>query len=131
MPNSPSASVDAFLADLDHPRKPEIQELRAAVLKSNPGVTEHVKWNAPSFCINGEDRITFRLQPGNRVELVFHRGAKKRSDADSFRFSDPSGLIQWSTPDRGTVSFRDHDDLRSKLPVLAELAQGWFRATAD
>jgi hypothetical protein len=131
MPSSSSVSVDAFLDDLHHSRKAEIQELRAAILKSSPGITERVKWNAPSFCVNGDDRITFRLQPGDRVELVFHRGAKKRSDADSFTFSDPSGLIQWATPDRGTVAFADHDDVRAKLPALVELADRWVQATSD
>jgi hypothetical protein len=68
MPSSSSASVDTFLDDLVHPRKAEIEELRAVLLGSSPGMTERVKWNAPSFCVNGDDRITFRLQPGDRME---------------------------------------------------------------
>jgi hypothetical protein len=39
---------------------------RTDVLASDDGITEHVKWNAPSFCYAGVDRVTFRLQPGNR-----------------------------------------------------------------
>jgi hypothetical protein len=75
MPSSSSASVDTFLDDLVHPRKAEIEELRAVLLGSSPGMTERVKWNAPSFCVNGDDRITFRLQPGDRMERpVFAMG---------------------------------------------------------
>jgi hypothetical protein len=33
------------------------------------------KWNAPSFRHAGEDRVTFRLQPGDKLQLIFHRGA--------------------------------------------------------
>jgi hypothetical protein len=97
MARGSSVSVEQFLDALSHPRKAEIQELRAAILGSSPAITEQVKWNAPSFCVNGDDRVTFRLQPGDRVELVFHRGATKRTDSDSFTFADPSGLVQWAT----------------------------------
>ena len=131
MASPASVGVDTFLSDLDHPRKVDIEAVRAAILRSSPGISERVKWNAPSFGIDGEDRITFRLQPGNRVELVFHRGVKKRSDTDSFTFADPSGLIRWSTADRGTVAFRDHEDVQAKLPEVVELARRWFRATAE
>lgn len=128
---SNTLTVEQFLDDLTHPRKVEIEELRAAILGSSSGVTEHVKWNAPSFCVKGDDRITFRLQPDDRVELVFHRGAKKRSDSGSFTFADPSGLIEWSTNDRGIVAFRDHDAVRASMPAVVELARRWTDATAE
>jgi hypothetical protein len=34
--------------------------LRAAILASNDQLSEQVQWNAPSFCHDGVDRITFR-----------------------------------------------------------------------
>jgi hypothetical protein len=126
-----NVSVEQFLDDLTHPRKAEIEELRAAILGARTDVTEQVKWNAPSFCIGGDDRITFRLQPGDRVELVFHRGAKTRTDTDSFTFADPSGLIEWSTADRGIMVFRDHDEVRARTPVLVELVNRWMEATVQ
>src|SRR5437867_3042826 len=92
--------VDGFIAGLTHPRKREIEELRTAILASNSDITEQVMWNAPSFCYRGADRVTFRLQPGNRVELVLHRGAKARADSDSFEFEDPTGLVAWASSDR-------------------------------
>ena len=131
MANRNTVSVEQFLDDLPHPRKAEIEELRAAILGSSPDVTEHVKWNAPSFCVNGDDRITFRLQPADRVELVFHRGSKKRADCESFAFSDPFGLIEWSTADRGIVVFGDHDNVRAKLPAVVELVNRWIEATSE
>jgi hypothetical protein len=131
MARAAATSVERYLLDLSHPRKGEIEELRAAILENIPQITERVKWNAPSFCIGGDDRITFRLQPGDRVELVFHRGAKKRTDTETFSFSDPSELIQWSTPDRGIIAFRDHEDVRAKLPALIEVANSWINATKE
>ena len=91
----PPRTVDSFMADLDHPLKAGIEQLRAAILASNDGITEHVKWNAPSFRYADVDRVTFRLQPGDRLQLVLHRGAKVRDDAADFRFEDDSGLLDW------------------------------------
>jgi len=71
MPNR-SQQVDRFMSGLDHPLKEGIERLRTAILDSNDGITEHVKWNAPSFCYAGEDRVTFRLYPVDRAQIVFH-----------------------------------------------------------
>ena len=42
--------------------------------------------------------MTFRLRPGDRLQLVLHRGAKVRDDAADFRFEDDSGLLEWAAP---------------------------------
>ncbi len=98
MPNVKSPLVDTFINELVHSRKPEIEQLRDAILAAPIEITEQVKWNAPSFCCDGDDRVTFRLHPGNRVELVFHRGAKKRADTSTFTFHDPVGHLKWLAP---------------------------------
>ena len=65
---SKKAAVEDFLAELPHPRKVEkIEELRAAILGADQAIGEQVKWNAPSFGVDGDDGTTFRLQPGDRV----------------------------------------------------------------
>jgi hypothetical protein len=71
-----SQEVDRFMEGLDHPLKDGIERLRAAILDSNDRITEHIKWKAPSFRYADEDRVTFRLYPKDRAQLVFHRGAK-------------------------------------------------------
>ena len=119
--------VDAFLAQLDHPFKPAIERLRAAILSSNDGITEQVKWNAPSFVYDGVDRATFRLQPGNRLELILHRGAKTRDDVAEFRFADDSGLPEWLAPDRAVVRFRDAADVDAKQDAVVDLVNRWVR----
>ena len=123
--------VDAFLAGMDHARKPEIDALRRAILGARVELTERVKWNAPSFSAGGDDRVTFRLQPGDRVELIFHRGAKKRSDAAAFTFVDPTGLVRWLAPDRGVVVLADAADTDRKTPAIVTLVEAWIEATAD
>jgi hypothetical protein len=102
-----SEEVDLLMSRLDHPLKEGIERLRAAILDSNERITEHVKWNAPSFCYAGEDRVTFRLFPRDRVQLVFHRGSRRRDDTDSFAFDDDTGLLRWIANDRAVVALRE------------------------
>lgn len=122
-------SVEAFLNELVHGRKDEIAAIREAILSVDGAITERIKWNAPSFCINGDDRVTFRLHPGERVQLIFHRGSKKRDDADAFAFEDPSGLLEWVAHDRAVVTFSDGDDVRAKREALKDLVTRWMAAT--
>lgn len=122
-------SVDEFLARMNHPRRAEIDAIRHLIAAIRPTLVEHVKWNAPSFTDNGEDRITFRLQPNDRVELVLHRGAKRRSDP--FEFTDPTGLVVWATSDRGVVTIPDRSFIDRHHDQLQQLTAAWIEATTD
>ena len=126
----PSASpeVDRFLAGLDHPLEAGVEQLRAGILAADPGISEHVKWNAPSYRFGGEDRVTFRLQPRDQLQLVFHRGARVRADAAEFVFADPSGLVEWRTPDRGVVTFPDLAAVDAAGTAVTALVRAWIAA---
>ena len=122
------STVDAYLDGLDHARKPEIEALRQLILDAVPGLSERIKWNAPSFGKGDDDRITMRLHPGDRLQLILHRGANAGAD-DFFRFEDPDRLLSWAAPDRGVVTFRDADDLAAKSAALGEVLRRWVACT--
>jgi hypothetical protein len=90
-----------------------VEAVREIILSAHPGITERIKWNAPSFCIDGDDRITFRLQPGDRVQLVFHRGARKRDDATNVLL-------------RGRL----RPDVKAKRAAFKDLVRRWMIATS-
>lgn len=54
-----TAEVDAYMAKLEHPLKAELQAVRETIKGVNPGITEQIKWNAPSFSYRGEYLVTF------------------------------------------------------------------------
>jgi hypothetical protein len=120
-----SREVDRFMKELDHPLKEEIERLREAILGSNERITEHVKWKAPSFRYAGEDRVTFRLYPAERAQLVFHRGAKVRGDAAEFAFEDHTGLLRWVANDRAVVALRDAE---ARQGDLVEVVNRWVES---
>jgi hypothetical protein len=116
------------MAALDHPRKAEVERLIAIAIAAAPGVTGHVKWNAPSFCQSGDDRVTMRLSPSPIVQLVFHRGARARPAA-GFAFADESGLLEMVAPDRGVVTLGP-GEVEARADALGRLIGRWMAATA-
>lgn len=120
--------VDAFVATVDEAWRAKVDKLRAAILASDPGVTERIKWRAPSFCYAGDDRVTFRFPPKGGVQLIFHRGAKVKSTR-GFEFEDASGLIEWAAADRGVVAFATPADMAKKTAAVVRLAKAWMKAT--
>tara|TARA_R110002020_G_scaffold3766_34_gene16699 strand:+ start:6384 stop:6779 length:396 start_codon:yes stop_codon:yes gene_type:complete len=123
-----SSAVDLYLEGLQHARKAEIERLRALILATLPDLVETIKWNAPSFGNGEDDRITMRLHPGDRLQLILHRGAKAGAD-DLFRFEDPDRLIAWAAPDRGVVTFSNAQDLAAKSTPLAAVLKRWVACT--
>lgn len=121
-------SVDAWLDAQTPDVRSMMMRLRALVAGTADDLTEHIKWNGPSFCIAGDDRITLGLAPKGGVRAVFHRGVKAR-DAARFQFPDDSGLIQWAAVDRGVVAFADEAAIEAKGEVFSALCRRWFEAT--
>ena len=116
------------MAALQHPLRDGVQQLRTAVLASDDGLSEHVRWNAPSFRYGGEDRVTFRLGPREQLQLVFHRGAAVRADAAGFIFDDPTGLLRWAAPDRGVLTLADQAAVDRHEEAVVALVGLWVRA---
>lgn len=123
-----TSPVNSYLDGLQHARKTEIETLRRLILAAVPDLVERIKWNAPSFGKGGDDRITMRIHPGDRLQLILHRGAKAGAD-DFFRFEDPDRLLSWAAPDRGVVTFKDAADLEAKSVSLAEVLRRWVACT--
>ncbi|MFP2901496.1 DUF1801 domain-containing protein [Corallococcus sp. 4LFB] len=121
--------VDQYIAELEHPLKAEIQAVRAAILASDPAITERIKWKAPSFVHSGDDRVTFRLAPRGIFQVILHRGAKVK-DTKGFAFEDDSGLVEWLAPDRGVVTLPDAKTVKAKKAALVKLVGRWMKATA-
>ncbi len=123
-----SDAVAAWIDAADPAVRGLIERLRALALAAADDVTEHIKWNAPSFCVGGDDRITLGLERRGGARAVLHRGAKAK-DAAGFAFADPDALAQWPAADRGVVTFGDEAALEAKQEAVAELFCRWLDAT--
>ncbi|MDF2719304.1 MAG: hypothetical protein K0R28_6229 [Paenibacillus sp.] len=121
-----------FMDSLQHPLKKEIEEVRTIILNADKRLTEHIKWNAPSFCLQGEDRVTFNLQGKGFFRLVFHCGARVKVQAgEGPLFEDTTGLLEWVSGDRAIVKFTDMNDVRAKKDKLEATIIKWMDATSS
>jgi hypothetical protein len=109
--------VEAYMAALDHPLKAEIQAVRKIIKGANKGITEQIKWNAPSFAYK-DYLVTFNLHAKQHVHLVFHNGAI---------LPDPSGLLEGGYPDRRMAYFANMKEVKAKKAALQQLVQEWVR----
>jgi hypothetical protein len=120
--------VADFMENLKHPLKKEIEEVRKIILRSDKNLTEEIKWNAPSFCYKGADRITFNLQGKDFFRLIFHCGAKVKDNKSKSRlFEDTTGLLDWAANDRAVAKFTDMKDVKSKKEALIATIHTWLR----
>ena len=118
-------SVDELLANLDHPLRTDIEELRRVVLSASKGIGEEVKWNSPSF-FTGEHFATMRLNGKVPLQLILHLGAKKAA-VPSGAVQDPDGLLQWLGPDRACIDFARPGEVSRRADALKAILRQWVQ----
>jgi hypothetical protein len=117
-------TVDGYLATLEHPHKSGIESLRKMILALKPGISEEIKWNAPSFKL--EDHFaTFKLHPPRNIQLVLHTGAKAKSNAKTFVIEDPEGLLKWPARDRSLLTLESTAALRTHKAAVLKILKQW------
>lgn len=121
-------TVEEFLSDLNEDKRLQVDSLRDLIFNTVPQLTEHIKWNAPSYVLDGEDRITFNLMNKQGVvKLVFHMGATRREDKKGVPIMrDDSGLIEWSSDIRGMITFNSIDEITSNTVALKKIIMHWL-----
>ncbi|ATC65274.1 hypothetical protein CMV30_15690 [Nibricoccus aquaticus] len=120
--DSGTQEVDTFMAGLDHPLKNEIVEVRRIISGVSPAIQEGVKWNAPSFRTT-EFFATIHLRARDKIQIVFHLGAKARDDVQSMAISDPCSLIKWLAKDRCLVTV---GDVVANKAALVAIVRQWI-----
>jgi hypothetical protein len=119
-----------FLTQFNDERKPLVEALLQAINEEYPHLTKIIKWNAPSFCDNGKDRLTLMLHKQDRVILILHTGAKAKEDKKApHLFEDKTGLLEWSSNIRSTISFLDITDFYSKRDLFKMAVKQWLDET--
>ena len=122
---SAGATVEDFLAALEHPAKQEILALRRLILAADASIGEEIKWKVPSFRTAGHF-ATLHLRAKQGVGVILHFGAKKRSVA-GVKIADPDALLEWLADDRAMITFRDLHDVAAKQQAFTVLIRAWIR----
>src|SRR5262245_30366184 len=119
-------AVVEFLRELEHPLKKEIEAIRQIILGVSPTIREGIKWNSVSFRTT-EFFATIHLRSRDRVQLVFHMGAKVKDNSTNMQIADPGGLIQWLAGDRCLVTLGAGKDIQANRAALETIVREWIR----
>jgi len=121
-------TIEEFLDDLSEDKRLQVDTLRDLILTTEPQLEEHIKWNAPSYILDGEDRITFNLMNKQEVvKLVLHMGATRQEDKSGTPImQDESGLIEWSSDIRGVITFTSIEAITSNMTSLKKIITDWL-----
>lgn len=103
------ASVADFLAAQNPDARTAVEALRTLVKDAEPRLVEIVKWNSPSYTLDGEDRLTVNVGRSGDVRLILHRGtAQVETKGAASTFSgDPDGLLTWHSDVRASLAAAD------------------------
>src|SRR5262245_55000290 len=114
------------MRELDHPLKRDIEAVRRIILGVSPEIREGIKWNGPSFRMTDYFATVF-LRATDRVQLIFHKGAKVKDNATKpMRMADPSGLIQWLATDRCFVTLGAGKQIQANRAALENIVREWI-----
>lgn len=120
-------TLTEFFNDLSPTKKEQVLELQSYIQAADSTLEEHIKWNAPSYVKDGEDRITFNLMnKEGAVKLVFHMGASRKEDRKAAPVLKDAKLIEWVSDIRGYVTFTDLQQIKSQEGAIKELVQKWL-----
>ena len=120
--------VDAHIQKLSENTAAIVQRIREIILKTDPSISEYIKWNNPSFYYNGEmkafdpkeykrDIAVFNLHK-ERIMLVFPSGAK---------INDTSGLLTGKYADgRRIAIFKDMDEVAARAEDISSVIKKWL-----
>src|SRR5262249_11473959 len=119
-------AVVAFLREFDHPLKSEIEAVRQIVLSVDSSIHEGIKWNGPSFRTK-EYFATFFLRALDRVQLIFHKGAKVNDNSTKgMQITDPNGLIEWLAKERCRITVGAGKEIAKNRPALETIVREWI-----
>ena len=109
--------VDAYMRDVDHPFKAEMEAVRQIILGVSPKLSERIKWNAPSFYYK-EDLGAFnpRATEFAHLILLFPGGGA---------LPEKSSILEGAHKDRREVKFHGMDDVKAKQRALEKIVKAW------
>ena len=114
------------MSELVHPYKSEIQSIRRVILEAVPGISEGIKWKAPSFRTH-EYFATTNLREKDGIGFILHLGAKaKKLGPGGIAIEDTAHLLKWLAPDRASIRFTSASDFQSKKVAFASIIRSWI-----
>ncbi len=108
-----------------------LRTLCALILGAEPALAAEIKWNAPSFTLEGRDVLTTGVNRDGSIRLVLHRGAAKAAPGTQRpSIDDPDALLEWRGVDRAIATFAEEGAVRGRSAAVRDLVRQWV-STAE
>jgi hypothetical protein len=117
MKKNDAEEIKAFMSELDHPMKPEVEALRDIILAAGGAdLGERIKWKVPSYYLLSDpkkDMLAFHLRGKGFIQLVFvfYDG----------KIIESASLLEGDYTDRRLAKFTDMNDILAKKPELEKV----------
>jgi len=122
--------ISRVLKEINHPMAATLQALRELILASDSTIAEGIKWNSLSFRTT-EWFATLNKRALDRIEFVFHLGAKPREAEIKAQIPEFPGHILWKSHDRCIVSFADNADFEIHREEFQDFVKAWIQQVSD
>lgn len=102
--------------------------LVAIIRKALPEAVEEIKWNAPSFAIDGQHLVTLMRPKNGGARVILHRDAKAVDTKTGSRLLDVTDKrLKWATDQRAQVSFANLEEIEDRADWLVSLCRDWVK----
>lgn len=120
-------TLEEFFEDQSGDKLKQIMLVRELIFGAEPSLQETLKWNAPNYTHNAEDRVTFNVMNKQEiVKVIIHMGASKKEDKSGKPIlDDVSGMVAWNSDIRGTISFESFEDIQTKSGQFKKIVADW------
>ncbi len=124
-------SVTDHIQNLSAEVRDIVAYIRQEILKIDPEIKDHIKWNSPAFYFSGpmadfapkeyrRDMMVFNLYKG-RIILVFPTGAM---------IKDATGILEGTYTDgRRLITLTDMADTVAKISAIKKVIKSWLQYT--
>lgn len=120
-------NANDLIKSMQHPQEDIIQLLRNIIKQTSNELSEGVKWNSPSYSLDGNDIITFNFHYNGYVSLVFHTGPKgKDTHTNKPLFKDETQLLEWVADKRAIVKISTIDQLEAIKSDIEKIIHIWI-----
>jgi hypothetical protein len=73
-----------------------------------------------------------KIKPvSTQLQLIFHRGAKKREHPKDKLIANNSKMLVWKENDRAIITFKNSHDIKSGKVELEKIINEWKKATKN
>ncbi len=124
-------NVSIFLDELKHPLRAEIELLRNIILNSNSTLVENIKWNAPNYVVNGNDRVTLKINPPKNILIILHCGAKTQTQPTKKLINHTCKALSWKDNNRAIITLNNKQNIITNQNDITQIINLWLEATEN